>query len=365
MNKTSRHYGVDALRIVSILGVVLLHVLNHGGLLKSVQGFSASSIVWFLNVLAYPAVNCFVLISGYVGYRKNKCSPRLKNLISLLFIVLFYSISIALLFKVLSPSSIGLSALLSAFAPTITKQYWFFTAYVGMFLLSPILNLAVDAANKKQLFIFALVFALLSGLSLIRDSFSLLKGFSMIWFVLLYVIGAAIKKYDLTKAFSTKIWLILIVSAFLITWSSKIMLGFISIPFLHNQSNFLISYTSPTVVIMSIGWLCLFSGITCKSSLHASIRFFSSSAFSVYLIHDNLHIRKHLISKISELAQGYGPVMLPLLIIGSVAIIFLSCILIDKLRVLLFRLLRVDSLSQKLEHFIKGMINRLYRVAVS
>ena len=60
MNK--RNYGIDLLRIVSILGVVFLHVLGHGGILAAVKNETQFATAWFLEILAYPAVNCFVLI---------------------------------------------------------------------------------------------------------------------------------------------------------------------------------------------------------------------------------------------------------------------------------------------------------------
>ena len=66
-----------------MLGVVVLHVLGHGGILDSVTTPVDRSVAWFFEILAFPAVNCFVLISGYVGYRGEKYYPRLKNIISI------------------------------------------------------------------------------------------------------------------------------------------------------------------------------------------------------------------------------------------------------------------------------------------
>ena len=78
MNKVSRNYGIDLLRIISMLGVVFLHVLGHGGILSLDLSPVKFSMVWFIEILAYPAVNCFVLISGYIGYKEEKivCSER-------------------------------------------------------------------------------------------------------------------------------------------------------------------------------------------------------------------------------------------------------------------------------------------------
>ena len=99
MNKDSRNYGIDLLRIISMLGVVFLHVLGHGGILSLDLSPVNFSMVWFIEILAYPAVNCFVLISGYIGYKEEKIFPKIKNLLNLAFTVAFYSVSSFLIFK--------------------------------------------------------------------------------------------------------------------------------------------------------------------------------------------------------------------------------------------------------------------------
>lgn len=88
--------------------------------------------------------------------------------------------------------------------PTITGRYWFFSAYFGLILLSPILNLFVHKSNLKHAFTFFVVLLLFSIISVIYDTFSLLEGYSVIWFVLVYLIGALVKKYDLNKLFLKK-----------------------------------------------------------------------------------------------------------------------------------------------------------------
>ena len=160
MLKTSRNYGIDILRIVSILGVAFLHVLGHGGILYLPHSFLNFSTAWFFEILAYPAVNCFVLISGYVGYRGEKVFPKIKSILSLLFTVLFYSISIFCLFKLFYPETAALSAPSISLMPTVMGRYWFFTAYFGLFFLTPILNTFVHRSNLKQAFVFIAVLSL-------------------------------------------------------------------------------------------------------------------------------------------------------------------------------------------------------------
>ncbi|MBQ6946801.1 MAG: acyltransferase, partial [Clostridia bacterium] len=65
-----RNEGIDLLRIISMFMVVLLHVLGVGGLLKAANdapiGYEALRV---LQIGATCAVNCYGLISGYVGYK--------------------------------------------------------------------------------------------------------------------------------------------------------------------------------------------------------------------------------------------------------------------------------------------------------
>ena len=71
-----RNYGIDLLRIVSMMMVVLLHVLGQGGILDGSDPLTVKSeTAWLLEIGAYSAVNIYAMISGYVGYgRKYKYS---------------------------------------------------------------------------------------------------------------------------------------------------------------------------------------------------------------------------------------------------------------------------------------------------
>lgn len=360
MNKTYRNYGIDLLRIVSMIGVVFLHVLGHGGLLYSYNSPVEFSMVWFLEILAYPAVNCFVLISGYIGYKEEKIFPKIKNLLTLTFTVAFYSVSLFLIFKFFGPETLGPKKLVKSFFPIILQNYWFFTAYVGLFLLSPLLNLLVYKSNFKHAFVYLIVFSLFIIISTVYDSFSILGGYSVIWFVFIYLIGAIIRKYNLSDLFSKKIWLVILLFAFIITWISKIALHFSNIQFIASHSGILVNYVSPTIVLMSIALLCLSSKTYCRSRSSSIISFFATSAFSVYLIHDNTFVREYVISKIHGFIGDFSFVLLTLSIIGCVVVIFLTCILIDKIRILIFKLIKIDWLSERIEKLIRKLLNTVY-----
>ena len=132
MRNSTRNFGIDILRISSMLGVVFLHVLGHGGVLNLEHTSVNFSMVWFFEILAYPAVNCFILISGYVGYKDDNIFPKIKNLVSLMFAVVFYSVSIFFVFTFLGIEPFGLKGIIKSFFPTILNGYWFFSVYFGL-----------------------------------------------------------------------------------------------------------------------------------------------------------------------------------------------------------------------------------------
>lgn len=94
-------------------------------------------VVWLIEIAAYCAVNCYALISGYVGIHGKY---RYSNWVLLWLRVLFYSILITVFFKFAAPSVVGRYEWTSAIFPTSREQYWYFTAYTGLFLLIPVLN---------------------------------------------------------------------------------------------------------------------------------------------------------------------------------------------------------------------------------
>lgn len=67
-----RNWGIDALRIIAMLMIVTWHILWHGGILESTQVSSAQYyIAWYIAMLTFGAVNCYGLISGYVGVQSK------------------------------------------------------------------------------------------------------------------------------------------------------------------------------------------------------------------------------------------------------------------------------------------------------
>ena len=194
--RDGRDYGIDLLRIVAMLMVVVLHVLGHGGVFgaKELSGANYWS-AWFLNIACYCAVDIYALISGFVGYRVKH---GYAGIAELWLRVALYSVSFAALYCILFPSEAGRLRLLFSFFPATRGELWYFTMYFGLFFLMPVLNAAVQAMPEKLLrntvvasvFLFCVLPFLWN-----RDTFYLKHGYSLIWLLVLYLVGAYIGKY--------------------------------------------------------------------------------------------------------------------------------------------------------------------------
>ena len=71
---TKRNYGIDLLRIVSMIMIPVLHILGQGAILDRSSALSGSyKAAWLLEIVCYCAVNVYGIISGYVLSFGDSC----------------------------------------------------------------------------------------------------------------------------------------------------------------------------------------------------------------------------------------------------------------------------------------------------
>ena len=362
---TERNYGIDLFRIVSMMMIVTLHVLGHGADIWSLDyGTARYDVLWLFEITAFCAVNCYGLISGYVGINSNY---RASNLVSLWLQVAFYSVSITVIFKIMYPDSVSKFDFISAIFPVLSNRYWYFTSYFLLFLFVPVLNYVVEHMSKVKMGIvlFAFVFCV-SVLSPIYvsffcvDSFKLSGGYSAWWLITLYMLGAYLSKHRILHNVNLK-WLVLVFAlSTLLTWSSKVLL-----PIIENHlfgevryADLLVNYTSITVLVSAVSLLLVFVRLEIGRLLKRIIVFLSPLCFSVYLIHDNIYIRKAIIYGRFNFLQSMDIPLMVLCIIGCVVGIYLLCSLLDLIRFWSFKILKVKYHLSIIEDRIK---NKLYQ----
>jgi len=92
MSEIKRNYGIDMLKICSMIMILILHILSKTNLLTNVSPFSLNyCFVWILEITCFCSVNCYAMISGYNMWNKNN---NISKAINLWFQVMFYSLTI-------------------------------------------------------------------------------------------------------------------------------------------------------------------------------------------------------------------------------------------------------------------------------
>ena len=285
---SNRNYGIDLLRVVCMLFILILHSLGHGGVLKNtVSGAYQYKYVWFLEIIAYVAVDIFALISGYVSYSDKEKKYNFSNYINIWLEVVFYNIIICFIYNYINPELVTRKDFIMSLLPVTNKLYWYLTAYTGLFLLMPVINKAIR--NTSELSLKKLLLVLIIGFSFfdrITNVFGQSNGYSVIWIVILYIIGAIIKKCHIGENLKWYHIIPTILGLYIISLLYKLF-GFSGdILKVKITKDLLINYTSPTILGASILYLIGFSKLKLNNFMIKLTKFMAPAAFSVYVIND-------------------------------------------------------------------------------
>lgn len=357
-----RYVGIDLLKIIAMLFIMSLHIDGHGGIINLVNMNGELNIVlWMWEAICICAVNIYALASGYLNYKKK---VKFSRYIMLWLQVVFFGLVTFFVFKTAMPKQVSAFEGIKAVFPVTFNQYWYFTAYTAVFILCPMFNLLVENVDKilakRVVIIFISIFSCYATLgSGFNDTFDLKKGYGVLWLAFLYIIGALIKKYENEINVEVKQIIIVVISSWILTWSWKIgldMLGFEQIALLS------LRYTSPTVVIVSIGIMLLSLRIKKESKI---LSYIASSSFAAYLFQDNNLMRNFYIRGRYSFIGSYnsGLMMITIWIISIVW--FLLGVFIDKIRIFIFRVCNIDKMARKLDDLIDKILNYLVSIRIN
>lgn len=363
MGRSVRRANMELLRIVAMGMVVVLHYLANSIATVPEGSMQGTDVVYaVLESLCIVAVNIYVLISGYFLSEAEFSPVRPVRVIGQ---TLFYTVFIPpvlALFSVLPFSEVfNPYHIWNSIFPVQSGHYWFVSAYVVMLLFSPFLNLGVKKLEKRQLLwalgallLFFCIGKTLSPLQFATDRY----GYDFGWFMVLYLIGACIRRFGTGRFCNMRRGLALYLGSAAVTAGAELLLTVLckkgvglayywSVPF---HYNFLCNLTG------ALGLFFAFLHMDIKEGkAAAAIRFISPAVFGVYLIHGQADVAPRwfgwvnaLTGRLGELCTGSAahfswqegaamPVWNFLLLLAvHVAMVFTVCIAVDKVRALLF-----------------------------
>ena len=345
----NRNYGIDLLRLTAMLMIVVLHVIGQGGVMLRISTQpSTYYMIWIPEAAAMCAVNCYGLISGYVGVN---ASFRPARIVGLWLTVEFYTVFITIVCGIVHPEWINQEIILKSVFPVMWKTYWYFSAYMALAFLAPFFNRMLLSLTQKELRRLMLaIFLIFSIWTLVPktydvDFLSLTGGYTFVWIQMLYLLGGCLRLYSM-KPVRKRLLLLLYAGMTLLAWGSKILIEN------HTRKIFgkpmygrgLVTYHAPTMLICGICLLLVFSQLRFRSGLARGIIAGASPlAFAVYIIHTHPLIWEHVLKDaFSRWAYlDWRVVVFPVL--GTALLIFCLCLGIEYLRQRLFSLLKIPA----------------------
>ena len=391
-----RNYGIELLRILSILFVIMLHILGRGGIYPY-AGTEANlaehpwnyTVAWTLESAVYGAVDLFALISGFVGIRSKF---HVKKWMRLWVLVVFWGIGVYFIFYKCTFLFEGFNDLLCKIIPTVkpavesykpsweeiknivltigTKQYWYFNMYTLLFILMPILNAGVMKLGKKKMRVMVFVIFILASVYktlMDKDLFVLSGGYSAIWLIIMYLIGATARLYH-DDGFKPNIPLCAVGYVLCTGITAGFRFLFDHLYELHPENelfkegnDILISYTGPFVVIGCVCLLFIFMQIKLKTKVGKKITLiFSSATFGIYIFHVHNGVwDQYLKNRFYKFAyEPTGKMVLHIFI--TLIALYLFFAAFELARIYLFKLTRIDKLIDMAGEGVTKLVNKIF-----
>lgn len=277
-----RNSNIEMLRIVSMIFIVMGHFVDQTTFLTF--DFNINNVcIAALGLGARIATNIFLIISVWFLCDSDFNAKRAIKLYSQLF---FYSYILTTV-AVIIGGGIGFKDIARGYMPFFGRALWFASAYISLYLLSPVLKKFFSLDMRLQKAFCLISFVLVCLVSTLPDE---QNGYliDFIWFIFVYLWIGTFKHMDVIKIFRWFPSLILGIGIYVVLiggyfCSQSIGNGIVSklinvlgIQYIHDIKtlpNFLCAF----LISMSV--------LTMKTHRNGLINKIASYSFSVYLFH--------------------------------------------------------------------------------
>jgi len=343
MDKNERLINIELLRVLAMFLIIIGHVLgdDHGNVLSRLEPKSLSwCVLWGIETISVIATNIYILISGFF---LSGSEFRPKRILKICVQVWFYSVIFGICSLLTDKFSIQTA--LNMLTPVLHRTWWFVSSYIGMVMISPLLNkiiLGMENSELKGSIIVCLVmFSFIPTLYPITDTFSIGGGTGIVWFATVYLVAGYIRKNkkQLSDNGLESKWKWIYLAVFMTMFSSKMLLTVVTERVFGRAIGTSIFYTnnSPICFLGAVSVFMMFLSMKSDgfSKLIRIIAKTGSLTFGIYLIHNNPFFSKRLWRILSPGTER-GTVFLVLQVFAISIFIYILCGLIDYLRELLF-----------------------------
>lgn len=348
MEKKSRIYSYDIIRIIAVLAVVTIH--SSANLLTKCEFGSFNFTVGnLLDSISRLAVPLFLMISGALMLNEDRNIPAKKffrSAANIYFLLLVWSALYAFAFKILYPivthKAINVKEFIKAF---MNGHYhlWYLFMIVGLYLLTPVLRTFVKRDNMKIVGYLMLITAVIYLAPIFLNVFSnialpyknIIKSYSSNFkftytneFLFYYLAGWFISNYNLTAKQRRLIYS---------GGVAGLIVTFVATQFYKNNTDsYTVFYSTAmlNVVIYAVAVFTFFHYLFKDKSLGKAtktVTTLSALTFGVYLIHPAfLFVIRELVT--DKMTIGIGTYVIEFA--GALILSFVSAFIMSKLPVI-------------------------------
>lgn len=326
---------MELLRIVAMILVMVVHA-NFRALpvptAVEINAEPVSKLLMFLvEAISVIAVDLFVLLSGWFGIRPN--ASRLGELLFQVFFFGCFAIGVCALFapERLENTPVYGSALSRLFMCG-ESDYWFVKAYVGLYLISPVLNAFIEHATKRQFAMVLIAFYIFQSIYgwLFNATKWIESGYSMTSFAGLYMLARYVRLYPI-KLWQRSKWFDAAVYGTYVVFLTVAMF-FIKKAGL--KGGILYFYCCPFVIIAAVHFVLFFTKL--RPFSNKFINWLGISAFSIYLTHSSSFIGYYYDYWILGWFESETRAVFIVYTVALIIAVFFASILIDKVRIALW-----------------------------
>ncbi len=367
--RTERQSNFELIRIVAMAFIVVYHVVRHGqwdngGLFFPEELTFNAVMLQGMLPLGKIGVNLFILISGYFLISSERCTwPKAVRLWTQM---LFYSVLIFLIFACFDGLELTPRRIAEMLMPFLSFTWWFASTYLLMLLLSPFVNMALNSISESS------HLKLIIGSLIVWSVVPMITGISpaysvLIWFLIVYAVGAYIRKYPVHFGWRSVRYLslaIVLYAALVCLFYVVDATGFSSEFWgINNYVDELHMEDSPFVLAISVLVFLAFRNMNVPQC--RIINTIASAMFGVYLIHDMYLVRNYIYDRLFDcFGHTYSDWLLfYILMIAGTVLIVGTVIELIRIRVMDRWLLRwlpdaVESLHSRMDRKLEKFLER-------
>lgn len=261
--KSNRNSNIELFRFILMMGICLWHTMVHGfGYINmgNMDDIPGSRLI--IMALTIPAVDCFMMISGYYGIKLSTQK---------VFSFAFLGISAVLLCSIW----VSQCTLIRYVCPISADVWWFFTAYFIVMLLSPFIEAGLKNLPKKQVVLILLYLLFINSIVKILDFMP--GGRDILTLVSVYLLGRCLHFYGFSLSRS---WSLVLFVA------SSLVLSVLVLVFYYygNRNNawLMLGNNNPLVILQSVS--AFYFILSLKPFCSSLPNFLGKHSFSIYLI---------------------------------------------------------------------------------